>query len=221
MLNGSLDGTLAWDPAHGGGAAIALPINWTAVRVLWCCVSYEGSNICCSVKTSQRSVASLLLVAMFRLHSVPQLSNPNSRAGHALHVQSVQQQSDLDRATALQAAGLISPWAGSVVSWSLILHASQVPLWAEYRLAVTLQPASNAVVLDTSAAADGTQQPNALHVFGVAQGTCPPGTYLKPRPGCAQSFRPYVNMLLLPMCLISGLCCECSPVRCLSHMLHA
>ena len=32
MLNGSLTGTLAWDPAHGGAAAIALPINWTAVR---------------------------------------------------------------------------------------------------------------------------------------------------------------------------------------------
>ena len=34
MLNGSLDGTLAWDPAHGGGASIELPINWTAVRAL-------------------------------------------------------------------------------------------------------------------------------------------------------------------------------------------
>lgn len=33
MLNGSLDGTLAWDPAHSSGAAIALPINWTAVRI--------------------------------------------------------------------------------------------------------------------------------------------------------------------------------------------
>jgi len=63
-------------------------------------------------------------------------------------------------------------------------HASQVPLWAEYRLAVTLQPVSNAVVLDAASAANGTQQV-ALHVFGVAQGTCPPGTYLKPRPGCA------------------------------------
>ncbi len=33
MQNGSLTGTLAWDPAHGSAAAIALPINWTNVSV--------------------------------------------------------------------------------------------------------------------------------------------------------------------------------------------
>ena len=73
------------------------------------------------------------------------------------------------------------PTAGTKTS---SLRTSQVPLWAEYRLAVTLQPASNAVVLDAGADDDSTKQV-ALHVFGVAQGTCPPGTYLKPRPGCA------------------------------------
>ncbi len=78
------------------------------------------------------------------------------------------------------------PWSTGVnaTAQPVILHASQVPLWAEYRLAVTLQPVSNAVVLDAASAADGAQTV-ALHVFGVAQGTCPPGTYLKPRPGCA------------------------------------
>ena len=34
MLNGSLVRTLAWDPVHGGNAAITLPINWTEVIAL-------------------------------------------------------------------------------------------------------------------------------------------------------------------------------------------
>ncbi len=57
----------------------------------------------------------------------------------------------------------------------------QVPLWAEYRLAVELQAVANAVVTDAS----GGVQQVAVHIFGVDQGTCPPGTYLKPRPGYA------------------------------------
>ena len=80
----------------------------------------------------------------------------------------------------------------------------QVPLWAEYRLAVQLQPVSNAVVTDAS---NGVQQV-AVHIFGVDQGTCPPGTYLKPRPGCASgdnvlhpslSTRPSTSMAVCPL----------------------
>jgi len=44
MLNGSLDGTLAWDPAHAGGAVIPLPINWTAVCVT---VNRLVADLCC------------------------------------------------------------------------------------------------------------------------------------------------------------------------------
>ena len=63
----------------------------------------------------------------------------------------------------------------------------QVPLWAEYRLALSLQPVSNAaVMLNASAGAEDGQQV-ALHLFGVDEGTCPPGTFLKPRPGCVYS----------------------------------
>ena len=53
LLNGSLDGTLAWDPAQRGGAAIALPINWTAVRssCKFCC---EGGLSCCMSTPDRR-----------------------------------------------------------------------------------------------------------------------------------------------------------------------
>ena len=67
MLNGSLDGTLAWDPAHGGGAAIALPINWTAVRVFLISLS------CCTIAISLSRCSAAHVMLM--LHAL-QITRP-------------------------------------------------------------------------------------------------------------------------------------------------
>lgn len=52
----------------------------------------------------------------------------------------------------------------------------QVPLWAEYRLALKLYPVFNSGVNHLNGSV-------ALHIFGTGQGTCPPGTFLKPHLG--------------------------------------
>ena len=52
----------------------------------------------------------------------------------------------------------------------------QVPLWAEYRLALKLYPVFNSRVNHLNGSV-------ALHIFGTGQGTCPPGTFLKPHLG--------------------------------------
>ncbi|KAK9813648.1 hypothetical protein WJX73_001491 [Symbiochloris irregularis] len=67
----------------------------------------------------------------------------------------------------------ILEWAGGSQESTAHIHLpiewDDVPLWAEYRLAVTLTPLWLATV---SQVANQT----ALHLFGVADGQCPPGT---------------------------------------------
>ena len=63
---------------------------------------------------------------------------------------------------------------------------TQVPMDAIYRVGLALQPAWNAVV---GAARNGP----ALHVFGVAADTCPPGTYLKTAPRTEARLAPPSN----------------------------
>lgn len=163
-VNGSLAGTLRWDPARGGNTSLAVPIEWSQVRG----VKEASRGTVCGASCGGPCKKSRWLQRLCRssMWAFKSSAVPLERvAGWTAD------------ATRLQCSRPWSHKAGRLeyVHFQLLFCDSQVPMEAMYRLGVELTPAWNAETVDHH------YQP-ALHIFGVSPDTCPPGTYLKTAP---------------------------------------